>query len=100
MKKKCARQGCSVVFDSKYPRVYHNDKCSELAKKEQTRKYNKDNYDELFEKRISEMSNEKKLRIIKMRIIKNVPKLSPRPVDGHKGDFGKVCIIAGSFGMS
>ncbi len=35
-----------------------------------------------------------------MRTIKNVPKLKPRAVDAHKGDFGKVCIIAGSIGMS
>jgi NAD(P)H-hydrate epimerase len=26
--------------------------------------------------------------------------LKPRAVDGHKGDYGKVCIIAGSVGMS
>jgi NAD(P)H-hydrate epimerase len=35
-----------------------------------------------------------------MQIIDNIPKLKPRKVDGHKGDFGKVCIIAGSIGMS
>jgi len=35
-----------------------------------------------------------------MRIIKNIPKLKPRAVDAHKGSFGKVCIIAGSVGMS
>lgn len=35
-----------------------------------------------------------------MQIIKDIPKLKPRPVDAHKGDFGKVCIIAGSVGMS
>ncbi len=35
-----------------------------------------------------------------MRIIKNIPKLKPRVPDSHKGDFGKVCIIAGSVGMS
>jgi len=35
-----------------------------------------------------------------MQIIKNIPKLKPRAIDAHKGDFGKVCIIAGSFGMS
>ena len=35
-----------------------------------------------------------------MQIIKTIPKLKRRPVDGHKGDFGKVCIIAGSIGMS
>lgn len=35
-----------------------------------------------------------------MKIIKNVPKLKPRAKGAHKGDFGKVCIIAGSIGMS
>jgi len=35
-----------------------------------------------------------------MQIIEQIPKLKPRAVDAHKGDFGKVCIIAGSFGMS
>ncbi|MGA2093902.1 MAG: NAD(P)H-hydrate dehydratase [Sedimentisphaerales bacterium] len=35
-----------------------------------------------------------------MKIIKNIPKLKPRAKDAHKGDFGKVCIIAGSIGMS
>ncbi len=35
-----------------------------------------------------------------MRIIENIPRLKPRPSDAHKGDFGKVCIIAGSVGMS
>ena len=35
-----------------------------------------------------------------MQIIENIPKLAPRAVDAHKGDFGKVCIIAGSVGMS
>ena len=35
-----------------------------------------------------------------MRIIKEIPKLKPRAVDAHKGDFGKVCIIAGSIGLS
>ena len=35
-----------------------------------------------------------------MRIIKNIPKLKPRKADAHKGDFGRVCIIAGSVGMS
>ncbi|MBE3144711.1 MAG: NAD(P)H-hydrate dehydratase, partial [Planctomycetes bacterium] len=35
-----------------------------------------------------------------MRIIKNIPKLKQRASDAHKGDFGKVCIIAGSIGMS
>jgi ADP-dependent NAD(P)H-hydrate dehydratase len=36
----------------------------------------------------------------KMLIVETVPKLKPRAVDGHKGDYGKVCIIAGSLGMS
>ena len=35
-----------------------------------------------------------------MQIIETIPKLKPRSVDAHKGDFGKVCIIAGSTGMS
>ncbi|MDD5458402.1 MAG: NAD(P)H-hydrate dehydratase [Phycisphaerae bacterium] len=34
-----------------------------------------------------------------MRQITEIPKLSPRPVEGHKGAFGRVCIIAGSVGM-
>ena len=35
-----------------------------------------------------------------METVRDVPKLRPRPVDGHKGTFGKVCIIAGSVGMT
>ena len=35
-----------------------------------------------------------------MQIFETIPKLRPRAVDGHKGDYGKVCIIAGSVGMS
>jgi NAD(P)H-hydrate epimerase len=35
-----------------------------------------------------------------MQIIDTIQKLEPRAVDAHKGDFGKVCIIAGSIGMS
>jgi len=35
-----------------------------------------------------------------MQIIETIHKLKPRAVDGHKGDYGKVCIIAGSVGMS
>jgi len=35
-----------------------------------------------------------------MQLIKSIPKLKPRAVDAHKGDFGRVCIISGSFGMS
>jgi NAD(P)H-hydrate epimerase len=35
-----------------------------------------------------------------MQIIKSIPKLKPRAKDAHKGEFGKVCIIAGSIGMS
>jgi len=35
-----------------------------------------------------------------MQVIESIPKLRPRAVDAHKGDFGKVCIIAGSTGMS
>ncbi|MBL7187158.1 MAG: NAD(P)H-hydrate dehydratase [Phycisphaerae bacterium] len=35
-----------------------------------------------------------------MNTVETVPKLEPRATDAHKGDFGKVCIIAGSRGMS
>jgi len=35
-----------------------------------------------------------------MQLIESIPKLRPRAADAHKGDFGKVCIIAGSIGMS
>ena len=35
-----------------------------------------------------------------MQLIESIPKLRPRAIDAHKGDFGKVCIIAGSIGMS
>ncbi len=35
-----------------------------------------------------------------MQIIEKIPKLKPRNADAHKGDFGKVCIIAGSVGFS
>lgn len=35
-----------------------------------------------------------------MRLTEKIPKLKPRARDAHKGDFGKVCIIAGSLGMS
>jgi NAD(P)H-hydrate epimerase len=35
-----------------------------------------------------------------MQIVETIPKLKPRAIDGHKGDYGKVCIIAGSVGMS
>jgi len=35
-----------------------------------------------------------------MEIVRDIPKLDARPTDGHKGTFGKVCIIAGSIGMS
>ncbi|MHC4555916.1 MAG: NAD(P)H-hydrate dehydratase [Planctomycetota bacterium] len=35
-----------------------------------------------------------------MQKVNSIPKLQPRAVDGHKGDYGKVCIIAGSIGMS
>jgi NAD(P)H-hydrate epimerase len=34
-----------------------------------------------------------------MRTITKIPRLKPRAADAHKGDFGKVCIIAGSIGM-
>jgi ADP-dependent NAD(P)H-hydrate dehydratase len=35
-----------------------------------------------------------------MHKIESIPKLQPRASESHKGDFGKVCIIAGSLGMS
>jgi len=35
-----------------------------------------------------------------MRTVTKIPRLKPRAADAHKGDFGKVCIIAGSIGMS
>ncbi|MFA6186613.1 MAG: NAD(P)H-hydrate dehydratase [Phycisphaerae bacterium] len=35
-----------------------------------------------------------------MRNIIEIPKLAARAADAHKGDFGKVCIIAGSVGFS
>ena len=35
-----------------------------------------------------------------MKLIETIPKLKPRAIDAHKGDFGKVLIIAGSMGMS
>jgi len=35
-----------------------------------------------------------------MQIIETIPKLKSRATDAHKGDFGKVCIVAGSIGMS
>ena len=35
-----------------------------------------------------------------MQTVETIPRLKPRVVDAHKGDFGKVCIIAGSIGMS
>jgi len=35
-----------------------------------------------------------------MKLIETIPKLKSRAADAHKGDFGKVCIIAGSMGMS
>ncbi len=35
-----------------------------------------------------------------MEIVREVPRLEPRPIEGHKGTFGKVCIVAGSVGMT
>ncbi len=35
-----------------------------------------------------------------METITKIPKLSARKTDSHKGDFGKVCIVAGSIGYS
>lgn len=36
----------------------------------------------------------------KIQLINQIPKLRERPLDAHKGDFGRVLIIAGSLGMS
>lgn len=35
-----------------------------------------------------------------MEIVREVPKLPPRPVQGHKGTFGRVLVVAGSIGMT
>jgi ADP-dependent NAD(P)H-hydrate dehydratase len=35
-----------------------------------------------------------------MEIVRDVPKLPPRPVEGHKGTFGRVLVVAGSIGMT
>jgi ADP-dependent NAD(P)H-hydrate dehydratase len=35
-----------------------------------------------------------------MQTVDTIPNLKPRAIDAHKGDFGKICIIAGSRGMS
>lgn len=35
-----------------------------------------------------------------MEIVREIPRLPARPDEGHKGSFGKVCIIAGSVGMA
>jgi ADP-dependent NAD(P)H-hydrate dehydratase len=35
-----------------------------------------------------------------MQTITTIPVLPPRPIDGHKGTFGKVLVIAGSMGFS
>lgn len=35
-----------------------------------------------------------------MERITEIPRLKPRPVDGHKGSFGKVLIVGGSLGFS
>jgi len=37
---------------------------------------------------------------VHMRTIRTIPKLKRRAKDAHKGTFGKVCIVAGSEGMS
>lgn len=39
-------------------------------------------------------------RLDNMKIVKKIPALKPRRPDTHKGDYGKVLIIAGSRGMS
>lgn len=35
-----------------------------------------------------------------MEIVKDIPRLPPRPTEGHKGTFGRVLVIAGSMGMT
>ncbi len=35
-----------------------------------------------------------------MQTVENIPRLPARAADAHKGDFGRVCIIAGSVGMA
>ena len=35
-----------------------------------------------------------------MQLIESIPKLKPRHAEAHKGDFGKVLIVAGSVGMT
>jgi ADP-dependent NAD(P)H-hydrate dehydratase len=35
-----------------------------------------------------------------MEIVREAPKLGPRPVEGHKGTFGRVYVVAGSLGMT
>lgn len=35
-----------------------------------------------------------------MEIVREVPKLGRRPVEGHKGTFGRVYVVAGSIGMT
>jgi ADP-dependent NAD(P)H-hydrate dehydratase len=35
-----------------------------------------------------------------METVNTIPKLPPRPVEGHKGTFGRVLIVAGSVGMT
>jgi ADP-dependent NAD(P)H-hydrate dehydratase len=35
-----------------------------------------------------------------MEIVREAPKLPPRPVGGHKGTFGRVLVVAGSIGMT
>ncbi|MEJ2701310.1 MAG: NAD(P)H-hydrate dehydratase [Sedimentisphaerales bacterium] len=35
-----------------------------------------------------------------MKIVETIPKLEPRAAEAHKGIFGKICVVAGSVGMS
>ncbi len=47
------------------------------------------------------MSNQfERIFIMNLQRISNLPPLPSRPVDSHKGTFGKVLVIAGSSGMS
>ena len=40
------------------------------------------------------------MSVSKIKQVRVIPKLKTRPIDGHKGTFGKIAIIAGSVGMS
>lgn len=48
----------------------------------------------------NEPRNRQTLDESKMEVVSQVPKLPPRPVEGHKGTFGRVLVVAGSIGMT